>query len=323
MVFPSKRSFSGSLWFYTSADLNTFVMEASSELKVFSPAKINLMLAITALRDDGFHDLISLVAPLSFGDWIRMSWCDTSGEDTLQSASDQIPLGANNLVLQAAQLFKAKTNCAGRFSFYIDKCIPVGAGLGGGSSNAAVTLMGMNRLLGEPIDASGLRSMAAKLGSDCPLFLEDKSVIMRGRGERIERLPPQAQACISGTSVLLLKPEFSIATAWAYGQTKAGGGKHYAHAATVEKQLSSWLDNASLASLPRFNTMESVCFKKYIALPVMIDKLLSEFGIQAMMSGSGSACFALLSEDAPYDAIREMIVEGWGEGAFIQRAEIR
>ena len=127
-------------------------MNASPELEVFSPAKINWLLAVTGLRDDGFHELVSLVSPLNFGDHIRISWCDSDGADALSSDSKQIPLDANNLVLKAAALFKANTQLNGCFSFHINKRIPIGAGLGGGSSNAAAALIGMNRLLGEPVD---------------------------------------------------------------------------------------------------------------------------------------------------------------------------
>lgn len=298
-------------------------MEALSEIKLFSPAKINLLLAITGQRTDGFHDLVSLVSTLTFGDTIRMSWSDQPGKDTLESSSEQIPLGEDNLILRAAKLFKANTNIGGRFLFHIEKCIPIGAGLGGGSSNAAVTLMGMNQLHQEPLDNAQLRDMAAELGSDCPLFLENKSVVIRGRGERIECLPQDAQSCLSGTSVLLFKPDFSIATAWAYSAMKDDTGSDYASAGEIEHKLSNWLSSVSIAKLPLFNNMQPVCFRKYIALPVMIDKLLSEFGIQAMMSGSGSACFALLNNDAPYQAIREMIVDGWGADAFVVRTAIR
>ena len=145
---------------------------------------------------------------------------------------------------------------------------------------------------------------------------------MRGRGDQIEHLPQWAQSWLSGRSILLFKPGFSISTAWAYGQMKHASGQYYANSQTIEKKLSSWVENVSMETLPLFNNMQEVCFRKYIALPVMLDKLFSEYGLHALMSGSGSACFAILEEDAPLDSIRQTIWEGWGEGAFVNKAEI-
>jgi len=297
-------------------------MDAGSAIEVFSPAKINLMLAVTGLRSDGYHDLISLVSPVTFGDSMRIVWHASTGDDQVVANSPQVPLNADNLAVKAARLFKARTGVTGRFTLHIDKRIPIGAGLGGGSSNAAATLKGINQLCGDRLAPSDLSQIAAEIGADCPLFLENKSVIMRGRGERIEHLPDSAQSCLSGQSVLLFKPDFSISTAWAYGEMRRDPDRCYVKSAEIEKKLSSWLQNVSIGTLPFSNNMQDVSFRKYIALPVMLEKLLSNHGLPAMMSGSGSACFAILNNDTPVDSIRRTILDGWGKNAFVERAEI-
>lgn len=297
-------------------------MVSERSLSVFSPAKINLFLAITGARDDGFHNLISLVTPLEFGDDLTLTLESSEGANVLTSSSETVPLDSSNLVLKAAALFRQKTEFEGHFSFHLEKNIPVGAGLGGGSSNAAAALTGMNKLLGQPLSESSLHDMAAELGSDCPLFLKNKPVVMRGRGELLQSLASEASEALSGRSVLLFKPGFSISTPWAYRKMKEAKGACYLSAEEIEKKLSSWLVDRSIGNLPLLNNMQEVSFQKYLGLPVLLDKLLSDYGLQVLMSGSGSACFALIDDDSPLEAIRQTIFESWGKEAFVKKTKI-
>ena len=295
----------------------------NKELELFSPAKINLFLAITGLRADGFHELVSLVAPVGFGDTLRIAGLGVaSSDDRLESNGQAGPLDEHNLVLRAAKLFRSEVPEAGFFAFQLHKRIPVGAGLGGGSSNAATALLGMNQLSGDPLDFEALVRLAARLGSDCPLFLYGKPVIMRGRGERIETLPVAAEKSLAGQSILIFKPAFSIATNWAYSELKRAKGSLYFSAAEIESSLASWLERPALATLPLLNNMQSVSFKKFLALPVLLEQLRSHFGLECLMSGSGSACFAILPDDAPVSAIEQMIRDSWGQDAFVAQSKL-
>ncbi len=294
---------------------------------VFSPAKINLSLAITGRRADGFHDLVSVTAPLQFGDELTAAAADDRNpESRIQNPEDgrfsltcdiaEVPLDDSNLVLKAARLFTATTGWGGTVKFSLTKRIPMGAGLGGGSSNAVAALRALNQISGARADEATLERMAAQLGSDCVLFLRGAPVVMRGRGERVDPLPAAARARLSGRSVLVFKPSFGIATPWAYGRMVARGGD-YLPAAQAEARLAAWLAGDAPAEELLFNNMEPAAFEKYVALPVLLARLRSEFGLAPRMSGSGSACFALLRAETPRAAVIAAIRDAWGPTAVV------
>jgi 4-diphosphocytidyl-2-C-methyl-D-erythritol kinase len=183
-------------------------------------------------------------------------------------------------------------------------------------------LRALNELAGRPLGAGRLAELAASLGSDCPLFLHDGPVVMRGRGERVEALRAAAAVRLRGRRVLLFKPAFGISTPWAYGRMAAAAPRHYLPAAAAEAQLAAWLDGGAPAEELLFNSMEAGVFAKFITLPVLLDGLRGEFGLVARMSGSGSACFALLRADTPVAAVAARIREFWGAAAFVTEAKI-
>ena len=289
-------------------------------VSVFSPAKINLSLAITGRRVDGFHDLVSVTAPLQFGDELTAETVESTTENaprfTLSCDVAEVPVDETNLVLKAARLFAATTGWGGAVKFSLVKRIPMGAGLGGGSSNAVAALRALNQLSGGRADEAALERMAAQLGSDCVLFLRGAPVVMRGRGERVEALPAAARARLSGHAVLVFKPSFGIATPWAYQRMVARGGD-YLPATEAEARLAAWLAGDAPAEEILFNNMEPAAFEKFIALPVLLAQLRRDFGLAPRMSGSGSACFALLRDDTPRDAVGAAIRAAWGPTATV------
>ena len=163
----------------------------------FAPAKINLFLAVTGRRPDGYHDLVSVVATLDWGDRLRAHPQDTP---QVECSVPGIPLGEDNLVMKAARAYAAAGG-KGSARFVLKKELPMGAGLGGGSSDAVAALTALERLSPAPLGPEVIRSVAAGLGSDCPLFLSSGPVIMRGRGERLapcQRRP--RRGCAAGGS---------------------------------------------------------------------------------------------------------------------------
>lgn len=295
-----------------------------SAITLNSPAKINLMLAITGRRADGFHELVSVVAPLAWGDTLTVEATEggVAGSDALTCDDPAVPRDGSNLILKAAQAFRDAAGWSGAAMFTLTKRIPMGAGLGGGSSNAAVALRALNQLTGGRLSAERLAEVAAGIGSDCVLFLRDGPVVMRGRGERVESLPEPAAARLRGRSVLVFKPAFGISTAWAYGQLAAAAPASYLPATEAEARLTRWrersaTDEAGAFDELLFNNMEPAAFGKFPALPLLLERLQREFGLKPRMSGSGSACFALLPADAPIPAIRAMIHRSWGESAVV------
>lgn len=290
-----------------------------SAAALFAPAKLNLFLAVTGRRADGFHDLVSVVAPLDFGDTLRV---EAAAEFALTCDAPEVPRDDSNLVLKAARAFAAATGWRGGAKFFLEKRIPLGAGLGGGSSDAVATLRGLNRLAGDPLPPAGLAELAAQLGSDCPLFLHAGPVVIRGRGERVEALPPAAAARLRGRRVLLFKPAFGVATPWAYARMVAQPDT-YLPSAQAEARLAAWMaDPQRPVEELLFNNMEHEVFKKFLALPALLGRLRADFGLVGRMSGSGSACFAFLPEGRRIDAIVAAVRGAWGDSAFVIEARL-
>jgi 4-diphosphocytidyl-2-C-methyl-D-erythritol kinase len=292
-------------------------------LSLFAPAKINLYLAVTGRRPDGYHELISLVAPVDWGDTLTLDPRPAATADSLECTDPAVPADASNLVLQAAAAFRRRGNAgAPPIHFHLRKEIPAGAGLGGGSSDAAAALRGLNQLAPRPLAPDDLRACAAETGSDVPLFLENAPVIMRGRGEEVAALPAAARAVLRGRELLVFKPPFGISTAWAYGRLREHGPRWYVPAAAAEEKLGAWLSVPAWESLPLENNLEYPAFAKYAALPALLDELRARFQLRCRMSGSGSACFALLEPQSPRAAIIETIRQSWGPAALIRATRL-
>lgn len=282
---------------------------------------MNLFLAITGRRADGFHDLVSVATPVEFGDTLTVE--PRKAGFSLECDEPTLETDETNLVLRAAKAFSEASGWQGGAHFKLEKRIPTGAGLGGGSSNATTALVALNTLAGAPLGAEELARLAARVGSDCALFLQGGAVIMRGRGETVVPLPPQASDRLAGRRVLIFKPSFGINTAWAYGRMAAGAPASYLPMMEAETRLSAWIDHASApAEELLFNNMEGPAFAKYIALPVALGCLREEFGLAPRMSGSGSACFALLPEDTDATAVERRIRELWGSATFIVQTRL-
>lgn len=285
---------------------------AIKELTRFCPAKINLTLAIHHPRPDGFHELTSLVAKLAFGDQLHVS--ESTGSDSLTCSDPTIPTDASNLVLKAAAAFRSATGCNGVFKFHLNKQIPAGAGLGGGSSNGTHTLLALNEIHRHPLEPALLNAIAASLGSDCPLFLTPLPTVLCGRGEELHPVPEAASKALSGRSVVVFKPAFGINTGWAY-QFMRENTQFYVTQATALSPLQKWLANPELP-IPLFNNMMDAVGTKHLAIPTVLDEIRSTFGIPAMMSGSGSACFALPDQNTDIEALKALIANAFGHDAL-------
>lgn len=282
-------------------------------LTLHSPAKINLMLSVHGRREDGFHALTSLVVPLAFGDTLEVS-VKNGCEDGLRSSQSGVPLTMDNLILRAAAAFREVTSEQVFFDFHLIKRIPMGAGLGGGSSNAAAALKAMNELAGGPLDDEAAVELLSRLGSDCPLFYDAVPTVMRGRGEILEPLEPVYAERIRGQRLVLFRPHFPIHTGWAYQQLIEGAPSSYTSEADAENRLRAFREGAGLGSVLA-NTFESCVGRKYLAIPCLLEKL-RDHGYDCLMSGSGSCCFALVADSNESEAIQQICFDAWGEGIF-------
>ena len=291
-----------------------------SVLTLPAPAKINLYLAVTGRRSDGFHDLVSVAAPLVWGDTVTAQLADTL---SIGCSDPSVPVDGSNLVAKAAAAFAEATGWSSGVRFFLSKCIPAGAGLGGASSNAATALRAMNTLAGTPLGPDALAAVASRVGSDCALFMAGGPVVMRGRGERVEPLPREAYSRIRGMRVLVFKPGFAVATPWAYGRLAAGAPRSYVPEPVAESKLAAWTGRAGAPAAELMaNSMEPPVFSKFPALPIIVELVRSRFGVPVRMSGSGSACFALIGESADCRPIEAAIRGAWGLSALVVETRI-
>ena len=258
------------------------------KIKFKTPAKINLGLHIHGKREDGFHELETIFQMVSLFDDVELELlssgikleCDTPG----------IPTDDTNLVCKAALLLRKSYQVEGKgVSIRLKKKIPFGAGLGGGSGNAAGVLMGLNRLWDLNIEREKLFTLAAELGSDVPFFLTSPCALGKGRGERLKVL----KSC-SKFQVLLVFPGFPIATSWVYQNLRLKLTKRPNNISILRKNL-SLSDITSLGS-QLYNDLESVVIQKFPEVKVVKDELRTWGALGVLLSGSGSTVFGIFDD---------------------------
>jgi 4-diphosphocytidyl-2-C-methyl-D-erythritol kinase len=282
-----------------------------------APAKLNLSLAVTGKREDGFHELLSLVASIKLADRLEfkkaMKWSLLCDDTT-------IPKDNTNLVLKAAEVYQAHRPDTVVGEFNLRKVIPSGAGLGGGSSDAAAALRLLDRANPSPLGEDTLLKLAAKVGSDCPYFIKSTTAIMSGRGEILESVSAYAVSALKGRRVIIVKPSFGVATQDAYGLLAKS--KAYDSKSVAKQKLQDWMSQPEADPSLLGNTLEPVVFNKYLALPVALAEVRQATGINFRMTGSGSACFAFCPVKFDPQAIRVILERCWGEGVWICETEI-
>src|SRR4029453_13027650 len=180
-------------------------------MQVIAPAKINLSLRVIGRRSDGFHEIETLITPISLCDEIKIERRLGKQEIAFRCDDPSVPQGEDNIGVRAANIFFEETKITSGISIALKKRIPHGAGLGGGSSDAASTLLALNELLETKLPRETLVEMAEPIGSDIPFFIFQSAALCKGRGELVTPLRLKDEL-----SVLLLKPGFGVSTAWAY-----------------------------------------------------------------------------------------------------------
>jgi 4-diphosphocytidyl-2-C-methyl-D-erythritol kinase len=276
-------------------------------MKVRCPAKINLYLRVVGKRPDGFHNLETLMCPVSIFDEMTLESA-ANGEVSLQLEGSDISAGEDNLVMRAARLVQQMSGVSegeGKgVRISLRKQIPVGGGLAGGSSNAAHTLMALNEFWGCGLPMSKLDEAAATLGSDVNLFLYQKPAICTGRGEIVNPVTlRQAQGERLGLFGLLLNPGFGVPTPWAFKTYAANP----AQGAEGKLTLQSRDADGKVEEFKLRNDLEPAVFSKYLWIAEAKSWLASQDGVlDSMMSGSGATVFALTAnpDDAEKVALR-------------------
>ena len=270
-----------------------------SKLIVSAPAKINLTLDVLGKRPDGYHDLRSLVVPISLCDTLVL----TSTEGAIEvecsvaglpgDARILLPPSADNLAFLAAKLLRETTGYPGGASIRIRKEIPIGGGMGGGSADAAGALTGLNRLWKTGLSQERLMELGARLGSDIPAMVYGKAVCMEGRGERIREVvchwPEKTEWWI-----VVVNPGFNVPTRDAYRRFRRG-------LTSTEETFNNACfalerGDGKLASASLLNSLEAPVFEKYPLLAILAGRLESAGAAGVLLSGSGASVFAMAAD---------------------------
>jgi 4-diphosphocytidyl-2-C-methyl-D-erythritol kinase len=274
-------------------------------VEFLAPAKVNLSLRVLRRRDDGFHDIESLVCPVSIFDTVDIVLRDEPGFD-FSCDDPTVPTGDDNLVVRAAKLFCESCGLEPHLRIALSKRIPHGAGLGGGSSDAATTLIGLNRLFGTELSREALSAMAADLGSDVPLFIYQSAAVIRGRGEHVEPVSFPHEL-----PLFLIKPPFGVPTPWAY--------KHWRDSREIPGVRYSAQD------FPwgfLVNDLERPVFEKYVFLADLKSWLLEQPEVAgAIMSGSGATVFAVLREKNDAESLAARVGGEFGTNLWCCQCE--
>ncbi len=250
-------------------------------LTLHPPAKTNLWLRVTGKREDGYHGIDTRMVSLSLADTLHLS-PTSDGKISLTCDDPTLPINDDNLVLKAIRALETRLNRRFGARVELEKRIPHGAGLGGGSSDAASVLLGFNQLFDLGLDRSLLSDIAATIGSDVPYFIEEKVCDCTGRGEIVTPVEFPWEL-----PVFLMKPAFSVPTGPAYAR---------------------WSDSREIPGVPHApqvcpwgimrNDLERPVFQKYLMLARMKEWLLNQGEVHAaILSGSGSALLAVLTRN--------------------------
>ena len=278
-----------------------------------SPCKVNLILNILGRRDDGYHELETIMQPVGLCDELALVRKGTGIELTCSDAT--LPADGRNLVHRAAVEFLAAAGIREGVAIHLEKRIPLAAGLGGGSGNAATTLLGLNELFGEPLEMEILDRLAAGLGSDVNFFLQDKPALATGRGEKVKSLADFP--ALARKAFFLIHPGFGISTPWAYQNLARfpealNGRSGRAQALVAALQTPDW----PAIRGEMYNSLESPALEKYPVLEVF-QKFLREYGaLAALMSGSGSTTFAIFETMDAAEAVREQFLAFFGRNCW-------
>jgi 4-diphosphocytidyl-2-C-methyl-D-erythritol kinase len=252
------------------------------EITLSAPAKVNLSLLVLGRRDDGYHELMTLMQPLSLADELFIS---DQAQDLVFTCDDPA-LVENNLVTRAARAYFQALGEKPRARLHLKKQVPVAAGLGGGSSDAAAALLGLNALHGQALEPARLLELARGLGADVAFFLGGVTALCTGVGERVQPWPD-----FPLLEFVLVNPGIPVSTAWVYGQFDLAWTNSHARN-RIRRSLSRSLPTGEFL----VNDLEMVTIEAHPRLARIKQVLLEEGAWGALMSGSGPTVFGVFAE---------------------------
>ena len=282
-------------------------------LKLKAFAKVNLVLEVLGRRADGYHEIASIMQTVGLCDVLTL---EPAGRVSLQSGLPGLP-DRDNIILKAAEALGKFTGCSKGAVIKLEKNIPVGAGLGGGSSDAAAVLHGLNRLWQLELTGEQLEAIGAGLGSDVPFFIYGGTCLVGGRGERVTPLPDLGQVWF-----VLLRPGMAVLpgkTAALYGMVKPG---HYTSGG-LSAQVQGLIENGSeTRPLPLYNIFEKVAPAAFPGLGKYMQEFLSAGAPEVHLAGSGPVLFTMLHDEMQASGIHASLLAG-GLESYLVKSEVR
>lgn len=264
-----------------------------------APAKINLYLGVTGKRSDGYHEIETVFERISLADKILV---EPVKEPTLITSTDpSVPTDSNSLLGRAVSEFKKAAKSELNFKIGLEKNIPIGAGLGGGSSDAATLLKGLNEVAGFPLEKDDLLSIGKSLGADIPFFINEYHfAIGRGRGDEIEKIETPLQL-----SHILINPPFEVSTKEAYGKV---GAFNLTNNRGVDRILSAFFDKKDSGTIANNlrNDLQQVVLRDFPDLNNVFSELKKSGAQGVLLSGSGPTVFGIFEEEKIENASKNL-----------------
>jgi len=260
------------------------------ELHLNAYAKVNLSLDVGPERSDGYHEIESVMHTISLHDSITLREAG-SGTEVVVNDGANVPTDHRNLVARTAEMLREMFTVTRPVQIELTKRIPVAAGLGGGSSDAAVTLLGLVQMWKLRLDGRELLALATKLGADVPFFLEGGGAVARGKGERLTYLPP-----LPTTWIVLARPRVEVSTAWAYRQLPSGGVSPRPNTASMIEAVKQ--EDVREVGRLMHNVFEDVVAQTHPLIKDLKTRILRGESYGASMSGTGPAVFGLMANEA-------------------------
>ncbi len=301
-VSPEARFAGNRPGHYSKSNLENPKLKTALRLRAY--AKINAGLKILRRREDGYHEIRTIYQTIGLHDRLEISVSKSAAGIRVDCDNPAVPAGQGNLVHRTCEAWAQARGWRGGIQVKIQKSIPLGSGLGGASTNAAATILGLERLTGDRLDLSARQRLGASLGSDVPLFFLGGRVLGCGRGEEVYPLIDlPARHC------LVIFPDFSVSTAEAYRE--AGSRLTESGKTPYSNSFGAWPHLSLMSWGPAENDFEHVVFARWPELAQLKRRLIRAGAEVASLTGSGSAIYALFSSSRLMARASKLISKRW------------
>ena len=287
--------------------------KAIQKITVPAPAKINLFLAITGRRSDGYHQIQSVISKIDLSDYVTLEKTDRLDEVICVCTGNDSLSGEQNLACSAVREWRKVTGDRTGVKVAIQKNVPIMAGLGGGSSDAVSTLLGLNYLNGNLLRDSELSNIAQRLGSDCAFFLTNGLAHVTGRGEDVHIFENKINESLNMQRLFIFQPPIGFSTPLLY--KRFSEKKLYSNDSWAGNRIQNWSKGTISTNQFLYNDFESLILNKYLFLSSLFKEMKKVLGLSFRVSGSGSCCFCFAKNDSDKESVEQFVKESLGNDA--------